>query len=176
MRLRATPILLTLAMVVAIVAGVAVAAAKVSKAGWPSRSGRLLAAPSVYPAGNRHHRSDHGALLGGTPRNDELLGGHGNDIIYGGAGNDVIWGDAIPGDVKHQHDYLDGGPGNDIIYTGHGFNDVFGGPGDELIHAEFGRGHIDCGSGFDTVLVTRLTRPNYTYRGCERIVTVGGRI
>jgi Ca2+-binding RTX toxin-like protein len=177
MRLRVLPILipLALAMILSIVAWAAVAAANVSHIGWPIRNGRLFAAPSVYPLGSRHHGSDNGALLGGTARNDELLGGHGNDIIYGGSGDDVIWGDAIAGDLKHQHDHLDGGPGNDIIYSGHGWNDIFGGPGSDLIHAEFGSGRIDCGSGHDTVLVTRLTRPNYTYKHCERISVVGGR-
>jgi Ca2+-binding RTX toxin-like protein len=177
MRLRAThiPILLTLTIGVATVGWAATASANVSHAGWPNRNGKLVAAPSVYPASSRHHGNDHGALLGGTKRNDEMLGGHGNDIIYGGAGDDVIWGDAISGDVKNQHDYLDGGAGNDIIYTGHGWNDVYGGPGRDLVHAEFGSGHIDCGSGHDTVLVTKLTRPNYTYKHCERIQVVGGR-
>jgi RTX calcium-binding nonapeptide repeat (4 copies) len=176
-RLRASPIpvVLTLALSLSIAAWVAVANANVSHAGWPSRSGKLFAAPSVYPSSSPRHGSDNGASLMGTAQNDELLGGHGNDRIYGGPGNDVLWGDAIPGDVKSQHDYLDGGPGSDILYTGHGWNDVYGGPGRDLIHAEFGSGHIDCGSGLDTVLVTRLTRPNYTYKHCEKIVTVGGR-
>jgi Ca2+-binding RTX toxin-like protein len=177
MRLRATPtqILLTLALVLSMVTWVAVAAANASHAGWPSRNGKLLAAPSVYPASSRHHGSDNGVALTGTRRNDKILGGHGSDRLFGGRGDDVLWGDSIPGDAKNQHDLLEGGPGNDIIYTGHGWNDVFGGPGRDLIHAEFGSGHIDCGSGADTVLVTRLTRPNYTYKHCERIDTVGGR-
>ena len=37
-----------------------------------------------------------GAVLEGTERNDNLLGGGGSDTIWGRGGDDVIWGNRLP--------------------------------------------------------------------------------
>src|SRR6476469_2848285 len=89
-------------------------------------------------------RSDHGTEL-----NDELLGSHGGDWISGGPGADILWGDQLAvGNDSWQRDLLDGGAGDDWIYSSHGRNGIRGGAGNDHIWGHFGRGTIDCGSGW----------------------------
>jgi len=110
-------------------------------------------------------------VIRGTPRSDELLGGHGNDTIRGGPAGDVIWGDFWPCcQPAGQSDHLDGGDGNDFLYASHGWNDIDGGAGNDVIHAHFGQdGSVDCGSGYDVLFVSHMTKRRYRARNCERI-------
>jgi len=129
---------------------------KVSHRGWPAITGVL------WKVLSGSHR------LTGGPLNDELLGRHGNDVIRGGPGSDVIWGDWDPkGNTRRQRDVLDGGRGNDFIYSSHGYNRIRGGAGNDYIWAYYGRGTIDCGSGYDTLRI-RLVN-DYRVRNCERV-------
>jgi Ca2+-binding RTX toxin-like protein len=130
---------------------------KVSHLGWPAVTGILWI---VRP-------STHGKRDGGTELNDELLGSHGSDLISGGFGRDILWGDQLPtGNNAWQHDVVDGGPGNDWIYSSHGRNDIQGGAGNDHIWGHFGRGTIDCGSGWDVVHTKHHS--TYRLRNCER--------
>ena len=131
---------------------------KVSHLGWPAVTGILWIVRPEATAG----QSDHGTEL-----NDELLGLHGNDTLNGGFGKDILWGDQLPvGNNTWQHDVMDGGPGNDWIYSSHGRNDIRGGAGNDHIWGHFGRGTIDCGSGWDVVHTKRHS--TYKLRNCER--------
>jgi Ca2+-binding RTX toxin-like protein len=130
---------------------------KVSHKGWPAVTGVLWKA-----IGN------HGSVMRGGPRNDELLGHHGDDRLNGGAGRDILWGDWDPvGNTTRQRDVLDGGPGNDWLYSSHGRNTIRGGTGNDYVWAYYGHGTIDCGPGFDTLRVRLVNR--YRWRNCERI-------
>jgi hypothetical protein len=130
---------------------------KTSHAGWPAVTGILWI---VRPA-------TRGKADGGTIRNDELLGSHGNDTLAGGPGADILWGDQLPtGNNGWQHDTLFGADGNDWIYSSHGRNDIAGGAGNDHIWGHYGRGLIDCGSGYDVVHVKH--HPTYRLRNCEK--------
>lgn len=137
--------------------------AKVSHKGWPRIFGVFWMVRSRTA----------GRTFTGSHLNDELLGHHGSDTIRGGGGKDVIWGDWDPvGNNTRQRDRLDGGPGNDWIYSSHGYNTIRGGSGKDYIWAYYGRGTIDCGSGYDTLRV-RLVN-HYRIRNCERVVNFCG--
>ena len=100
--------------------------------------------------------------------NDELLGHHGSDQLYGAGGKDVLWGDWDPqNNNTRQKDVLRGGAGNDFIYPSHGTTRAYGGPGNDYIWAFYGKGTIDCGSGFDTVRV-RMNGA-FKLRNCEKV-------
>jgi Ca2+-binding RTX toxin-like protein len=132
---------------------------KASHIGWPAVTGILWIV----------RESTSGQTDLGTDFNDELLGSHGNDTVSGGPGNDILWGDQLPvGNNTWQHDRLDGGPGNDWIYSSHGKNTIRGGAGNDHIWGHYGRGTIDCGSGWDVVHVKR--HPTYKLRNCERVL------
>lgn len=144
-------------------AGLALAAApalaKTSHAGWPRIDGVLLI-----------DKADQHAAFSGTPRHDELLGGHGNNVLTGGPAADVLWGDYKPGgQPANQHDVLIGGGGGDYIYASHGYNRILAGRGNDHIFAHFGTGVIDCGPGHDVVRVSRRGRRGWHIRHCETI-------
>jgi hypothetical protein len=137
----------------------AVAAAKTSHAGWPKIDGTLYV-----------NKTDIHAAKHGTPRSDELLGGHGNDQLHGEGRADVLWGDQKPsGQPSTQFDELYGGDGDDFIFASHGMNIIHGGPGNDWVKAHFGHGRIDCGPGRDLLYVSRRAQPGYTIRHCETI-------
>jgi Ca2+-binding RTX toxin-like protein len=107
----------------------------------------------------------------GTPKNDELLGGHGDDRIQAGAGHDVIWGDhKATGNTGAQKDNIKAGAGKDWVYASHGWNTIRGGTGDDTIRVWFGRGFVDCGAGNDDILYVSKTRnKKVKRRNCETI-------
>jgi hypothetical protein len=130
---------------------------KVSHKGWPRITGVFW---QVTGTTGRRFR--------GGVENDELLGHHGSDRIRGGDGKDVIWGDWNPrNNTTRQRDRLSGEGGADWIYSSHGVNTIRGGGGKDYIWAYYGRGTIDCGSGFDTLRV-RLVN-GYRHTNCEKI-------
>ena len=140
MSLRTFPVALTLVLaLVAFPLFAESASGMASHAGWPRIDGVLWI-----------NKLDHGRTKHGTHRSDELLGGHGSDTITGGPRADVIWGDFNPsGQPTSQVDHLYGGAGNDIV------------------HAHFGHGIIDCGTGHDVVYLSRRGRHGWKLRGCE---------
>jgi hypothetical protein len=130
---------------------------KVSHKGWPRITGVFW---QVMDSTGRRKS--------GGPDNDELLGHHGSDRLDGGAGKDVLWGDWNPkNNNTWQKDTLIGGTGNDFIYPSHGTTKVSAGPGNDYIWAFYGKGTIDCGSGYDTVRV-RMNGA-FKLKGCEKV-------
>lgn len=147
---------------------------------WPTNKCNYRTAPDHTGARHgtgpgcgvyRSHNEDQNGVLLGTDNTDELLGGHGDDLIYGSDAGDVIWGDFWPSDQPaDQLDRLYGGAGNDFIYVSHGTNRVFGGEGNDTIRAHFGRGGtIDCGSGNDSLHLSKRSKQRYSVQNCEQI-------
>jgi Tol biopolymer transport system component len=118
--------------------------------------------------------------IDGMGGNDWIDGGIGHDTVYGGAGNDVIFGrlghDHLSGgtgndslDGGNGPDVIDGGPGNDHLTGGLYPDRLIGGPGNDFIDAADGYDdNVDCGPGFDTVVVLRSTQDRL--QGCERVI------
>jgi Ca2+-binding RTX toxin-like protein len=129
--------------------------------------------------------------LSGNGGDDVLLGLRGRDALDGGPGRDAVLGGNEFGPLEGDRS-LDGGDGGDFVGSGLGSDAMAGGPGrDFLLDAEFEVGHqdvisagsdddaidaiqrpaardvIDCGSGFDGVLVDSKDITS----GCERIFT-----
>jgi hypothetical protein len=154
---RPTLILSTVIAAGLVVAGVALATPKED---WPEIDGELYI--------NTH---DKDRAHTGTPKNDELLGGHGDDTLYGGRGHDVIWTDhKNTGNKTHQHDVVHAGAGNDWIYASHGRNEIHGGWGQDTIRVWFGRGFVDCGPGRrDILYVSRTQDHKVKRRNCEKV-------
>ena len=136
---RPTLILVAIVTSALSLAGVALATPKDD---WPRRSGELYI--------NTHDRDRSHT---GTPRNDELLGGHGDDKLYGAAGHDVIWTDhKNTGNTTHQRDV------------------VYGGAGQDTIRVWFGRGFVDCGPGGNDILyVSKTQNRKVRRRNCEKV-------
>ena len=140
-----------------LVAGVALATPKDD---WPKLDGELYI--------NTH---DKDRVHTGTPKNDELLGGHGDDTLYGGKGHDVIWADhKASGNTTDQRDVVHAGAGNDWVYASHGRNDIYGGWGQDTIRVWFGRGFVDCGPGKrDILYVSKTQDRKVKRRNCEKV-------
>jgi RTX calcium-binding nonapeptide repeat (4 copies) len=137
----------------------AAAPASTSHAGWPEIDGVL-----------KMHKNDESSTIDGTPRSDELLGGHGDDTLNGAGAADVLWGDYKPsGQPASQWDHLNGGAGNDFIYASHGRNTIDAGPGKDYVKAHYGRGAIDCGDGADVLYISHRARKGYKISNCETI-------
>jgi hypothetical protein len=145
---------------------------KASHAGWPTNNCRWREHPPGEGCGvYRSHNRNQDGLIRGTGRSDELLGGHGSDVVRGGPAGDVIWGDFRPCcQPAGQSDDLRGGDGNDFVYASHGRNEIDAGAGNDVVHAHFGEGgSVDCGSGYDVLFFSHMTKPRYRARDCERI-------
>ena len=92
--------------------------------------------------------------LDGGPGNDAVFGGKGSDKIVGGEGNDWLVEDGLR---EFSKDTLSGGSGNDVIDVWHkpaAVTDV-----------------VACGSGFDRVIADRAT---LVAPDCEKVVVVHG--
>ena len=128
---RATLLTITVALVVALTAGVA------------------LAATFVGGPGNNNISGTNGDdFIRGLGGNDTLQGRLGNDRIYGGDGADRAYGS--PG-----NDVLNGSAGNDRLYPQEGRDTVSGANGDDRILARGdGVDKIYCGPGFDVAYVS----------------------
>jgi Ca2+-binding RTX toxin-like protein len=118
--------------------------------------------------------------LSGKGGNDDLFGLRGTDALSGGAGRDLVLGGNEAGPLLGDR-ALSGGPGGDFVGGGNGSDALSGGPGRDGIFAgpPFGetaddvdaisagggndaieaknvpaaRDVIDCGGGFDRVLI-----------------------
>ena len=83
---------------------------------------------------------------------DSIYGGDGNDTIGDGNGSNLISGDAGDDSLRGEAlDTVDGGGGNDTLNAGAGRDTVFGGAGDDIIIGYLGGGHLDGGSGNNSV-------------------------
>jgi Ca2+-binding RTX toxin-like protein len=108
-------------------------------------------------------------LINGKRGRDRLRGGRGNDTLIGAKGKDRLKGG--PGE-----DRLLGGPGKDRLVGGAGENQLNmvdgveqGSPGNDVIKARNGQpDEIDCGAGYDKVIVDRTEDGVYD---CEVVVS-----
>lgn len=73
--------------------------------------------------------SDKDDVIVGSPGADELWGSDGDDKIYGGGGDDTLWGN--DGD-----DLIEGGPGNDTLDGGCMSDVLIGGPGRDTFNSD----------------------------------------
>ncbi|WP_227268765.1 calcium-binding protein [Roseobacter weihaiensis] len=87
-------------------------------------------------------------LIFGLFGDDKITGGLGDDVIFGGSGHDTLEG----GDGD---DYLSGGSGNDRVVGNRGDDQMFGGRGDDLLVWNNGDGSdlMNGGSGYDKAQV-----------------------
>jgi Ca2+-binding RTX toxin-like protein len=129
-------------------------------------------------------------FLMGTNEQDVLYGKGGIDFLDGRGGNDVLYGGdasdeviSFPGD-----DVLYGGSGNDFLIEGKGNNILFGGSGNDFFQATAidpdrpgsekrtpkKRDLIFCGSGRDTVVVDP-GRIDFVASDCEKVFVRTGR-
>jgi Ca2+-binding RTX toxin-like protein len=98
---------------------------------------------------------------------DRLYGEEDSDILVGGWGNDLLWGHGLD-------DTLDGGRGYDELRPGFGRDVVDAGPGNDFVWAGENDGdldYIDCGAGFDRVVMIRRDRAF----NCESVRALRGR-
>ncbi len=107
------------------------------------------------------------ATIEGTNGNDRIVGSDGRDQIAGKGGHDTIYG-------LRARDSLSGGSGNDTIYAGPvneaAQDAVAGGYGDDVIRVAnrpAGQDVVDCGPGFDRVVVDRRD----VVSGCNRVIS-----
>ena len=116
---------------------------------------RQAAAAPPPTRGVKRYAGPSGALLEGTERNDNLLGGRGADTILGRGGDDVIWGNRLRRGATPGADTLIGGEGADTIFGSRGpFNRIEGGPGDDRLQGGPRANTIDAGDGADRVRLT----------------------
>ena len=123
----------------------------------------LLLASGVALAVNRIG-TDGTDTLRGTNGNDNLLGRGDNDILFalngsdnllGGPGND--WLDTHPMGFRRGDKNMVGGTGNDAVIGGRGSDDVLGQEGNDLVadgpEREFATDRLTAGDGNDVVAV-----------------------
>ena len=70
-------------------------------------------------------------VIGGTHRNDRLIGTRGDDVIHGYAGSDRLYG-------RSGSDMIMGGDGDDRVYGGAGNDTIDGGAGDDVLFGNRG--------------------------------------
>lgn len=93
-------------------------------------------------------------LIGGAGK-DNLTGGDGNDTIDGGDGDDDFLSGGLGDDTIKGGggiDYIRGDEGNDFIDAGADDDGVWGGAGDDTINAGEGRGFLFGEAGNDTLI------------------------
>jgi Ca2+-binding RTX toxin-like protein len=158
-------------------------------------SGVALAATLVGTEGDDTLRGTNGPdAIAGKGGDDVLLGIRGTDTMSGGAGRDAVLGGDEIGPLAGDRN-LAGGPGGDFVGGGKGSDELSGGPGRDYMFAgpPFGEAAddidavaagdgddageaknvpaakdvIDCGSGFDGVLVDSKDLTS----DCERVFT-----
>jgi RTX calcium-binding nonapeptide repeat (4 copies) len=152
-------------------------------------SGVALAVARSGGPGNDILRGTNGPdAMKGNGGHDVLLGYKGTDALSGGTGRDAVLGGDEHGPTAGDK-ALEGGPGGDFVHGGHGTEAVSGGSGRDFLvdgplrdedQDSLGGGDgrdaidtfnrpastdaIDCGSGFDRVLVDSKD----VTKNCER--------
>ena len=147
-------------------------------------SGVALAVARSGGPGNDTLRGTNGTdALEGNGGNDDLLGLGGTDALSGGKGRDALLGgnEFAP---EEGDKALDGGPGGDVVFGGQGLDGLSGGPGDDLLADEsFGEPReerdMDAGAGGDgRDVLSALNRPASIDvidcgRGFDRVIVDG---
>ena len=95
----------------------------------------------------------------GTPKADMLKGKGGRDVLIGRTGPDRLFGGRGP-------DTLRGGPGRDEFNTRRSGYSAGGQGNDRIFARDRAADLIDCGAGFDTVVVDKFEDGVFN---CERI-------
>jgi Ca2+-binding RTX toxin-like protein len=176
MKRQAVGLLTTMAVVLVVGSGVALAATtihcpNVSSGGSPSTA---LYCNGTEGADTMYGSELYDVMLGkggadtmhGNGNTDYLEGDNGSDHLYGDAGNDNLWGGVIdnsatPTDTDASDDYVHGGVGDDYIWGGYaqsGVDRIYGEGGNDYIDAsqrkdpdpaafQVTKEIIDCGAG-----------------------------
>ncbi|MBA2505277.1 MAG: PD40 domain-containing protein [Thermoleophilaceae bacterium] len=104
-------------------------------------------------------------VLRGDEGDDRLAGRSGDDELYGGNGRDELAGGS-------GRDLLSGGPGDDLLFGAYDGDRILGGPGNDVTSLlggdtsdPNGRVTVDCGPGFDIVVINPDRRG--AFRNCE---------
>ena len=173
---RAIVLLTTMAMVLALGSGVALAATTIH---CPNDSSQGSPSTALYCNGTSAADTMYGSdlydvMLGkggadtmhGNGSTDYLEGDNGSDHLFGDAGNDDLWGGVIDNSATPSHtdasdDYVHGGGGDDHIWGGYaqsGVDRIYGEGGNDYIDAsqrkspdpaafQVTKEIIDCGAG-----------------------------
>jgi Ca2+-binding RTX toxin-like protein len=147
---RASVLMVLLALLIAIPAGVALA---VTEEGGPGDD-TLIGTPNTD-------------FLYGRGGDDLIRGLGARDVLFGGSGNDDLYGGAIG-------DQIFGGAGNDYIVGGAGEDELFGFGGDDVIVSGDDKqpDEVRCGTGYD---IAYLSGPDHSVltneHQCEEIHT-----
>ena len=153
----------------------------------------LAVARSGGPGNDILRGTDGPDALEGNGGNDVLLGYKGTDALYGGKGRDAVLGGDERG-PRAGDKALEGGPGGDVVIGGYGTEAVSGGRGRDLVvdgprpdedqdalaggdgrdvvdafNGPASTDAIDCGRGFDKVLVDSKD----VTENCEKVFTNG---
>jgi len=161
---RTILLLATMALTLLVASGVALAVTKIGTNGPDTLRGTNKADNLLGLGGNDR-------IFGGLRGNDNLLGGSGKDVVIGGknmdrrlggnknlvggSGNDWVAGGRGTDNVVGQggNDYLSDGPDNDSS-----IDRLSGGNGTDVAtpyNKPASKDIVDCGDGFDWVLVDR---------------------
>lgn len=163
MKRRAIVLLTTMAVVLALGSGVALAATTIQCVVGTTCLGTTAAdTMSGTHLGDFMFGKAGADIMHGSGAGDTLQGDKGSDHIYGGSGDDIsLWGGALIGSSypDDSADYVHGGRGNDTIYGGlaqGGVDRLYGEGGNDIIDASqrhmedfkpVTKEIIDCGAG-----------------------------
>ena len=115
-----------------------------------------------------------------APDADLEVGHQSPVLVDGGGGDDLLTASAGGPETSTPRpgSLLDGGQGDDTLIGGDGSDGLIDGPGDDRIKAGpgsdgvisvgHGRDHVDCGPGFDLVLVDLARRRAPLREGASR--------
>ena len=153
MKRRAIGLLSTMAVVLVVGSGVALAATTIH---CPNDTSKGSPSTALYCNGTAAADTMYGSdlydfMLGkggqdtmhGYAGSDYLGGNNGSDHLYGDAGNDQLWGGGIdksatPTDTDASDDYVHGGVGDDYIWGGYAQSGV------DRLYGEGGKDYIDA--------------------------------
>jgi Ca2+-binding RTX toxin-like protein len=176
MKKRAIVLLSTMAVVLALGSGVALAATTINCPNDPSKgspssslfcygtsAADIMSGSDLYDIMYGKGGAD---TMHGYGSTDYLGGNNGSDHLYGDVGNDQLWGGVIdnsatPTDTDASDDYVHGGVGEDYIWGGYaqsGVDRLYGEGGNDYIDAsqrqspdpaafQLTKEIIDCGGG-----------------------------
>jgi Ca2+-binding RTX toxin-like protein len=168
MKRRAIVLLTTMAVVLVVGSGVALAATIQCVVGTTCLGTTAADTMSGTDLGDFMFGKAGADTMHGSGAGDTLQGDKGSDHIYGGSGDDIsLWGGALTAtntNPDDSADYVHGGRGNDTIYGGlaqGGVDRLYGEGGNDIIdssqrHQEdfkpVTKEIIDCGAGTQDVV------------------------
>jgi len=162
-------LLTTIALVLVLASGVALAVDRIGTNGPDTLRGTNGADNLLGKGGNEQRPLGGDKNLVGGPGNDGVQSGGGADNVLGGSGNDFVTGDSGSDSLVGEEgmDLVDGGPGSDRVGGGDGPNLLIDGPFEETSRDTLSGGDgndaffadnrpatrdiVTCGPGFDRV-------------------------